>query len=740
MIWDKIPNELKSKGLWCCWKLTQGKKLPYNAVTDRLAKSNDKTTFHPFMTVLTMLSKYYSFDKDGKMAGGLGLGIFNGFSAVDIDHCIDDEGSLSLMAQDIVNYCKSYTEVSPSGTGIRIIFKTQTKLDKELYYINNHNNGLEIYISEQTNKYVTITGNSTWDYEIRDIDISYILEKYMIRKNAVKIKSFDISKYKNDEKLKELWNKKAPGKNADESENDLGLCNKLAYYLKGDYSAVAKAFMESPYYKSKDPAHIKKWKRKDYSENTIKLAVQNYFNSMNRIDNFGLTDTGNAHKFVDRFGDSIRYNYDNKMWMVWNGKYWQYDIFGSIKNYLELVIEEMKMQAKFVEEEGVRKAMLTNVKRALSSSGKTAMLKESEHLQGIPVTNNDFDNEPFLFNCESGVLDLKAGKILTHDKSLMVSKYSPVTVSKKKPTKWLKFLDEIFNNDAILIEYVQRVLGYAITGSSREQCLFILVGDGSNGKSLLLEIFSKIMGSYGSTSNIGILVEKYNQSSANMGDVARLNKMRMTVTEEPKLGDKLNESTIKTMTSGLGEMVARFLYGNEFQFIMNAKIFMAANYKPVIRGTDHGIWRRIRIIPFDIVIPDEKQDLDLINKLTEELPEIFGWILAGCRKWLKEGLKSPAVIKNSIHEYKSEMDIIDRWVNETCDFKASYRASSSELFANFCNYVSANREFQISNTMFGKNLVKKFKRKRFGNINYYLGLQLKKDNNYRIDRKKYDEI
>ena len=742
-VWENIPEELKNNGLWCVWKLTDKGKVPINAVTDAFAKSNDKSTFHPYTTAFQALSKYYNVNERGQVTGGLGLGIFNGYSAVDIDHCITD-GKLNEMAQDIVNYCQSYTEYSPSGTGIRIIFKTNTPLSKDEYYINNSKIGLEIYISDQTNKYVTITGNVLHPLAIREIDMSYILNKYMRKDEISPVKSlttFNIADY-SDKKLIELWNAQAPGSGANESELDLALCNKLAYYLKGDFYAIDKAFRQSPYYNSKDNDHLSKWElRDDYREATILKAIANIREAMANNSEYDLTDTGNARHFVDRYGDIVRFNVDNGKWMYYNDKYWQTDVYNNVKNFVEIVIEEMKQQAKMSDIEDIRKAMIKNVKRALQSNGKTAMLKESEHIEGIPVLNDSFDKDDYLFNCASGVIDLKNRKVLKHNKDFMLSKYSPFEVDfKNEPKLWLEFLNDIFEKDQEVIEYMQRVLGYTMTSSTREQCMFMLIGDGSNGKSLLLEIVNEALGSYAATSSVEILLEKHNGSAGNLGDIARLNGIRFVITDEAKLGDKLNESAIKTMTSGIGKIVARFLYGNEFEFTPIMKLFMASNYKPTIRGTDHGIWRRIKVIPFNKVIPDEQQDKDLKDKLMKEMPQILGWLIKGCVEWQKHGLKEPNKLRQAQHEYRSEMDVVQRWVDEVCVIDANCKETSSGLFDNFSNYVKANKEFQLSHTMFGRNMSKKFQKRIFGGITYYMGLRLKKDNKYILTKEEVDAI
>ena len=468
MAWENIPEELKLNGLWCCWKLTDKGKIPIDISTGKMARSNDRTTFTTYSNAFQALSKYYQINEQGQQTGGLGLGIFNGYSAIDIDHCVND-GVINDLARDVIDYCASYTEYSPSGNGIRIIFKTDTELDKAIHYINNSKLGLEIYISDQTNKYVTITGDVLYPANIVYVDLTYILEKYMKKDRAeptVTALTFDITKYANDSKLQELWNGTAPGAHANESELDLALCSKLAYYSKGDYLAIDKAFRNSPYYQSKDKEHLHKWEvRDDYREATILKAIAGVKEALATYNDYSLTDTGNARKFIDKYGEIIRYNIDNKMWMYYNGKYWQTDVFNHIKTYAEFVIEEMKQQAKGVDDEETRKAMIKNVKRALQSSGKAAMIKEAEHINNIPITNYMFDEDSYLLNTASGIVNMRNGQIAPHNKDAMLSKYTPYEIDfKNEPKLWLEFLNDIFENNAEIISYVQRVLGYSMTG------------------------------------------------------------------------------------------------------------------------------------------------------------------------------------------------------------------------------------------------------------------------------------
>ena len=739
-----IPHELKMNGLWCGWKFTPNEegimvKKPFNVATGFGAKSNDPSTFVGYATLLNNLHKYLTIDADGKQQGGVGLGIFRGYSAIDIDHCIDENGIISDMAKDIIDFCQSYTEYSPSKTGIRIIFKTQVKIDKNEFYINNQHLGLEIYISDNTNKFVTITGNKISGDIINEVDITYILNKYM-RKNA-----FNIQKIlKKDERFNELWNNKAPGSHSNENELDAALCCKLAYYLKNDEAEINKYFMMSPYYQSKDALHKNKWKRDDYRLNTIRSAMSLVKNNLpvqqtsNEIKKYDLNDTGNAHRFIDMFGEILRYNVDNKIWMIWNGKYWQYDVTESVKNYIEILAEKMLIESQSLDNMLEKLKFLKNIEHIYSSAGKEALLKEARHLSGIPVTNDDFDKDRYLICTESGVINLQTNEIEPFKKEYMMSMSTNCEIDlHNEPEVFLKFINDIFA-DKDVVHYVHKALGYSMTDSTREQCMFILHGDGNNGKSLLLDVINTTLGGYGVTSKPQLLTDN-KFSSTNSEEIARLKGKRFCAVEEIKEGDKLDEQLVKSLTSGIGKMVARFLYANSFEFEARCKIWMATNYEPVIRGTDKGIWRRIIKIP----VPTDftgKEDKDLRDKLLKELPQILGWLFKGYQLYVKEGMEQqPATIIKATTDYRKDMDIVQQWIDEYCETKPSYFEKANSLYDNFRVFCQ-RQDLRTNQTVFGRNLSKKFKKYNSGSGIVYIGIRLKKDAGDLIKKVTYETI
>lgn len=729
----ELPQDLKLNALWCCWKLTSKGKEPFDLNNGKHAKSNDPSTFVTYPVLLNHLHQYLKFDENGKQIGGVGLGIFRGFSAIDIDHCVDENGNISEMALDIITFCDSYTEYSPSKTGIRIIFKTNTKIDKSVYYINNHNNGLEIYISDNTNKFVSITGNKISGDKINDINIEYLLDKYM-KKGA-----FNIEKIlKKDAKLEALWNKVAPGSHADESESDMALCCKLAYYLKNDEAEIKRYFEMSPYYQSKDLEHKRKWEN-GYGLETIKSAnnytgVQVPINSDKKYD---LNDTGNAHRFIDMFGDVLRYNVDNKIWMIWNGRFWQYDITESVKNYIEILAERILYESGSIVDMNERVRAIKNIEHIYSSAGKESLLKEARHITGIPVTNDDLDRDKYLICTDSGTINLETKEIEENKRSNLISMTTGCEIDmENEPKRFIQFLDEIFCSKEI-VHYVHKALGYSMTDSAREQCMFILHGDGNNGKSLLLDIIKNTLGSYGITSKPQLLTEQ-KFGSQNSEEIARLKGKRFIAVEEIKEGDKLDEQLVKSLTSGIGNQVARFLYGNSFEFPVKGKIWMATNYEPVIRGTDKGIWRRIVKIPVKGDFTG-REDKDLRDKLLNELPQILGWLYKGFILYMEEGLDKPEEIQQAIKSYKEDMDIVQQWISEYCECKSDYFEKANVLYDNFRAFCQ-RRDQRTNQTIFGRNLGKKFRKYNTGSGIVYIGIRLKKGADDLVKKVTYEQV
>jgi putative DNA primase/helicase len=264
-----------------------------------------------------------------------------------------------------------------------------------------------------------------------------------------------------------------------------------------------------------------------------------------------------------------------------------------------------------------------------------------------------------------------------------------------------------------------------MTGSIKEQIMFILYGNGRNGKSVFLETISNILGTYAKTIQASSIMVKQNNGGPN-SDIARLAGARLVTSSEPNEGLRMDEGLVKQLTGG-DKVVARQLYGKEFEFEPEFKLWLATNHKPIIRGTDDGIWRRIRLIPFTVQIPDDQVDKDLKYKLARESIGILNWAVDGALKWQQHGLHTPRVIESASEGYREEMDVLSQFVSEACDTGTEYTINASQLYKLYKSWAEDNVQYQMSNTKFGREMTNRFKKvhTRAGAI--YKGLKVKSD-------------
>jgi putative DNA primase/helicase len=260
-------------------------------------------------------------------------------------------------------------------------------------------------------------------------------------------------------------------------------------------------------------------------------------------------------------------------------------------------------------------------------------------------------------------------------------------------------------------------------GDTSEQTMFILFGSGANGKSTFLNTLMRLLGNYAMSTPTDTFMKRRNEQLSN--DIARLRGTRFVTTNEVELGRKLAENLIKQVT-GNDVMTARFLYGEYFDFVPTFKICMATNHKPVIQGTDNGIWRRIKLIPFTTTIAPNKQDKHLEEKLRTEGSGILNWLLEGAMRWSKEGLRTPPLIADETAEYRGEMDVIGTFLKDRCAERAGVSIKARELFRTYQEWCGENNEHASSERVLGMRLKELgVAQKRLSNGRYWLGLMLK---------------
>lgn len=389
-------------------------------------------------------------------------------------------------------------------------------------------------------------------------------------------------------------------------------------------------------------------------------------------------DHYNSEIFVEMFQDKLRWSKDYGGWFIYNGSIWESDKNDTIRQFAIEAYRELqkRLQAMNGNKDEVE-PFARHVKRSGNHASMIAMLEIAKASLGVNA--DDFDNKPYLFNCINGTIDLENKKFLDFSPNHLLTKLSGtefVKGSKPECPTWIKFVNEIFLGDKELIEFMQRTLGYSLTTSIEEQCLFIFYGQGRNGKSTFIEIITAMMGDYCKNCQSSTFTKKKDEGISN--DIARLKGARVVTSAESNQSVTLDEAKIKQLTGG-ERVTARMLYKDFFDFRPTFKIFFSTNHKPNIHGTDTGIWRRIRMIPFNLNITEEQEDKDLKNKLLLELPGILRWAIEGYKMWREDGLKTPKAIIEATGEYRNEEDDIGMFIEDYCEIEPDEVVTAHEF-------------------------------------------------------------
>lgn len=464
-------------------------------------------------------------------------------------------------------------------------------------------------------------------------------------------------------------------------------------------------------------------------------------------------DTGNAERFYDQFGEYFHWNVTAKSFMFWTGEVWAFDKKDIIRKYANKLIETLrseveglKQQANEAKADGnddeckrIMKIISSaeyNLRRLANKPGKDAMLDEFKKLHEIPMMQEEFDVDPFAINTKSGLVNLKTGEIISHSKSQMVSKITNCDVSFEEPTEWIAFLNGIFHRGNTpqdkkdtqeIIDCFQMALGLSLTGSTREQVMFLLYGDGSNGKSTFVNEIDYIMGDYSQPIDSQMLMAKNQTSQATQFSLAELPGCRFLMTKETNEGEKLDEAMVKAVTGG-DPINAQFKGGKLFNYIPQFKLWMMTNNLPIIRGADYGIWRRIFLIPFLHKFSEEEKDMDMPEKLRKESSKVLGWAIKGYLKYQDEGmvLRRPSCLIQATNEYKKDMDVVMRFINQCCMTEMTACIERQCLYDAFAIYVKKTNEFPLRESKFNKSVIDKgyiCKRDSTGDEFYY-GIKL----------------
>lgn len=436
------------------------------------------------------------------------------------------------------------------------------------------------------------------------------------------------------------------------------------------------------------------------------------------------TDLGNAERFEQRNGANVRYSKVMDRWFLWDGKRYQPDERLAVMELAATTIRAI-YQSKEAEGDG-RESVLKHAMKSESRGALAAMVDLARSRRAIAIIPGDLDVDPYLLNCKNGTLDLRTGKLREHRRADLMTKLSPTRYEPAAPCPhWLEFLKLIMGDDPELIGFLQRAVGYSLTGDTSERVLLFAYGSGRNGKSTFLETIHMLAGDYGLKTPSETLMWK--PSGGINNDVARLKGARYVYASETTEGGKLNEEAVKNLT-GETYLAARFLYSEIFEFRREFKLWFASNHRPSIRGGDRGIWDRVKEIPFTVRIPDEaliaRAEVD--RRFKAELPGILAWAVAGCREYLEHGLRPPRAVEQATENYRADMDTLGQFIEECCNISTHLESRATPLYAAYAKWSESRGErYPLKQTAFGLRLQERgFQKGHRKNGNFYAGLAL----------------
>ena len=455
--------------------------------------------------------------------------------------------------------------------------------------------------------------------------------------------------------------------------------------------------------------YSKEEKRKEAKEE--KKEAGDYVDS----EFFPRTDQGNAEALVARHGKNMRYSPERKSWYVWDGCRW---ILARMRQVEQFAIDTVRALPEYAQasDDNVKEAVRVWSKKSESHKNVNAMITMAQAVNPMPTPMTLFDRNQFLVCCPNGIVDLwNKGAYRSHEREDFITRMTSVPYDPEAECPmWKHFLDEIFDWNGAIISYVQRVIGYCLTGSTAEQCMWILHGDGANGKSTFCNVIMWLLGEYARTAPRNVFLVKSGGDN-HPAELAHLNGARMVLAEESEETSRLSEGLVKQAT-GSKTMAVRFMHENFWDMVLTYKILFMTNHKPDIRGAERGIWRRIKTIffPKNFRITPENRNLDE-KMFKAEASGILNWAIAGAMQWMEHGMREPDEVREELERYKEEMDYLWDFISDNCSIKDETWCNASDLYRAYTKWADVNGTWRYSHKRFAIHLAHKIKEKT-GNI------------------------
>lgn len=725
-----IPQELKQSCRFCVWKMEKDSggrltKVPYNPVTGGKAMTNNPSTFSEFAQAA---SAYAIGGYQGIGIRVSGVAAFDIDHCIREDGTLNDVATSVLSIFKSAYVEKSPSGTGLRGF-FRVL--PDYVYDKRTYYINNRKAGLEVYIPGATNRFVTVTGDvyragdeaNGGAVPLDPEALSTLLETHMKRKSpAGPANHFDPQSYLDDDSVIEHASNSKNGKKFkdfyegnwqkyfdNQSDADMSFLSALAFWCGCDTEQMDRIFRASGMMRPK-------WDRQQSGTTYGALSIQKAVDGCSSIylpvdmkditdpdeefrdendaiaetlgfqpdlskvtmtleemqpqsnPRYGKEEIGIGNIFADYFKEIARYSSERKLWYIYDGTVWQPDQ-GNLRvaELAKLIADRLYNFALKIPEEDTRKRYIDRVKRLQMRKNRETMLKDANSV--YPIAVEMFDRDIYLFNTENGTLDLRSGEFREHRAEDFITKKSPVHYDPDAVCpRWNQYMQEIFEGDNERVRYMQKALGYALSGESKMECLFILYGETTrNGKGTMMETVLKIMGDYGRTANPELLAMKFNNQSSSgpTEDLARLQGARFVNISEPEKKLLIGAALTKRLT-GNDSITARFLHENSMEFKPVFKIFINCNHRPTITDLTLFTSGRIKTIPFNRHFDEEEQDKNLKEKFRDpyNMSGILNWMIEGFRLYQREGLDMPKSVLDATTDYQMDSDRYSQFIEQ----------------------------------------------------------------------------
>jgi len=740
---SNIPEELKSES-FMLWRLEQREgrqtKPPINPSSGFRGNVQDPKQWTDFDNALR-IHEGGRFHTNGV---SVVLHPESELVGLDLDHCISD-GTFTEEANEIINRVNSYSEISPSGKGVRIFL--YGKLPEK----GRRRGSIECYDS---GRHLTVTGNHIpdtpkainrdqcvidWFHQkfiatekVEDSSQGEVQETTDKNEMVPSETASDVSKLQVNEIIQQIRSSRQKEKferlfdgdiqgYASASEADLALCSILSFWTNKTPRLIDSIFRQSGLYRPKwDEKHYSDGRT--YGQETINKATELCSEVYTPLVTPDITEIqdflykqerGDAELLASLFHQDFLYDHIAQCWLWYENGVWNQD---QEKQTLRIAVEELTRvyldassktdqeikrlmgeknesnRERIAQLEELRDRLRGRVNRLNNRSRITNVLKMAE--SWLPTATWKFDRDPLKLNLANGIYDLGSNKLLEHSHQHLCLKQGPVAFDNDAAAPyWDEFLNTIFGGDQELIRFVKQAVGFSLSGLCDLQALIFCYGSGANGKSTFFGVLRELLGDYYQGIQVETFLSKAFQSSSEPYELARVKGARMVVSDEVPEGRKLNESLVKNLTGG-DQIHARNPYEKPFSFDPTHTLWMFGNHKPVISGMDHGIWRRIYLVPFTVTISEEQKrpQEEMMGEFRGEISGILNWALEGWKDYREYGLRVPAAVKNATSEYKSESDTMAAFISEKCVENSVAKVHTTKLFQSFKEWAKENNE------------------------------------------------